>query len=421
MWLRNLNLPGTVLPPALARDDPQGLVLCDVEISSRQIETVRLAGGGGPGEDLEGGVAFPGFCDAHVHLDKAHTWDRAPNPRHTFAHALEILHADKANWNEDEMYRRAEFTLRSAWAHGVSAIRTHVDTWGTASESSYRALARLRAEWTDRISLQLVSLCGVEDYAGPEGAFLADLPVAFGASALGGMPLMGPRLADELDALFSLAAERAMPLDLHVDESGDPGAACLRAVAEAVERHRFPHPVTCGHCCSLAVQDERTAFETLDRVAEAGIRIITLPLCNLYLQDRRLPGAARQTPHWRGLTLIREMLARGIPVASASDNVRDAFYAYGDLDPWEVLVQTIRLGHLDTQAGDAAALVTRGAAELMGLGSHGRIAPGAHPALVVFPGRTWSELLSRPSQARRLWHGEGWRPAALPDFRELDF
>ena len=62
-------------------------------------------------------------------------------------------------------------------------------------------------------------------------------------------------------------------------------------------------------------------------MAKAGISVVSLPMCNLYLQDRRTDGT---TPRWRGVTLLHEMKARGIKVAIASDNTRDPFYAYGD-------------------------------------------------------------------------------------------
>jgi cytosine deaminase len=115
------------------------------------------------------------------------------------------------------------------------------------------------------------------------------------------------------------------------------------------------------------------------------------------------------------------MLALGIPVAAASDNVRDAFYAYGDLDTWEVIVQTLRLAHLDNSYGTAVSLGTRAAAEIMGLPSHGNLEPGSKAELVVFPARNWSELFSRPWRERKLWRGTGWREAELPEFSELRF
>jgi cytosine deaminase len=154
-------------------------------------------------------------------------------------------------------------------------------------------------------------------------------------------------------------------------------------------------------------------------VKEAGIRVVSLPLCNLYLQDRRGPGSPG-TPHWRGLTLIHELLDAGVPVACASDNVRDAFYPYGDLDASEVYIQSLRLAHLDSRLGDSVGVVTTHAADIIGLPSRGRIAPGSPAQLVVFPARSFSEFLSRPGSARRLVDGEAIRDARPPGYEELD-
>ena len=132
--------------------------------------------------------------------------------------------------------------------------------------------------------------------------------------------------------MFALATEYGLDVDFHVDETGDPEAVSLSRIAEAALRNRFEGRILCGHCCSLAMQEQDRAFRTLNLVAEAGIAVVTLPMCNLYLQDRA-PG---RTPRWRGVTLVHEMRGRGIPVAVASDNCRDPFYGYGDHDMVEV-------------------------------------------------------------------------------------
>jgi cytosine deaminase len=108
-------------------------------------------------------------------------------------------------------------------------------------------------------------------------------------------------------------------------------------------------------------------------VAEAGVAIVSLPMCNLYLQDRE-PG---RTPRWRGVTLAHEIRGRGIPLAFASDNTRDPFYAYGDLDMHEVLREAVRIAHLDHPFGDWPAAFAATPAAIMGLEQPGRIAPGA--------------------------------------------
>lgn len=60
------------------------------------------------------------------------------------------------------------------------------------------------------------------------------------------------------------------------------------------------------------------------------------------MQDRHLEG--RRTPRWRGVTLAHEIKEAGVPFAMASDNTRDQFYAYGDLDMMEVFTQVTTSG-----------------------------------------------------------------------------
>src|SRR6185437_14958065 len=82
------------------------------------------------------------------------------------------------------------------------------------------------------------------------------------------------------------------------------------------------------------------AERTIARVAAAGVAVVSLPMCNMYLQDRNEPG---RTPRWPGVTLLHELSAARVPVAVGSDNTRDPFYAYGDLDPIEVFTQAVRM------------------------------------------------------------------------------
>jgi cytosine deaminase len=432
LLLRQARVPAALLPSALGSGPPDPLdpaVACDLRIAGDRI--VGVCASAQPGGrtqdpdpsvetvDLGGALVFPGFVDAHVHLDKAHTWFRAPNRSGTFAEALANLSADRVNWTEGDLRRRAEFSLRCAWAHGTRVMRTHADIappWGATIHS---AMAELRERWRGRIELQTVPLCAGEMWMGRGGEELADLAMRHGASALGGFLVMSPELPSQVGRLAALARDRRVGLDLHVDENGDPGSEVLRAVAEAVLRTSFPHPVICGHCCSLAVQPPDRQRSTLELVKASGIGVVSLPLCNLYLQGRRGGGFPR-TPAWRGLTLIHDLLDAGVRVACASDNVRDAFHAFGDFDAAEVFSQSVRLAHLDSRLAEAPRVVTSTAAELVGLPEYGRVEPGAPARLVVFTARSLSELLSRPMGARRLVDGETVHPASPPDYAELD-
>ncbi len=150
-----------------------------------------------------------------------------------------------------------------------------------------------------------------------------------------------PDIDPALDRVFGLARDRGLDLDFHADETDDPAARSLGAIAAATLRHGYEGRVTCGHVCSLALQPDAAA--TIALVARAGVAIVSLPMCNLYLQDR-VPG---RTPRWRGITLLHELAAAGVRVCLASDNTRDPFHAYGDGDMLEVFREGVRIGQLD--------------------------------------------------------------------------
>jgi cytosine/creatinine deaminase len=435
---RRARVPLACLPPPLSKPpDAASAALepwreCDVLVDGSRIAAVRDSGAGGewpPGTavtDLGGVLVFPGLLEVHTHLDKCHTWDRAPGVHSDFWESLGILGNDSVLWTEEDVYRRAEFALRTTWAHGTNALRTHIDT-NRAGADSHAAIDRLRAEWRGRVEIQTVSLFRFTDFFGGFASQIVDISARHNATALGGFPQPNPDLPSQLDNVMAAARELGIGLDLHVDESDLVHAECLRATAEAVLRNKFPHPVACGHNCSLSVQPPERARETIALVKEAGIGIISLPLTNLHLQGRArgpapagAPFGPPRTPQWRGLTLLHEFIEAGVTVACGGDNVRDAFIGWGDFDLVEVYVESVRVAHLDTRLAFSPAVVTTGPARIMGLPGYGMIAEGSPADMIVFSARKLYSLLARPSTPRKFIHGETFREAVLPDFDEQE-
>src|SRR5687768_14040396 len=108
-WLRNATVPATLLTerPAGAVVSADGLAVVDIEIRDARIASVMAARPAAPGEadsvDLRRGQVWPCFVDVHTHLDKGHTWERAPNVDGTFQEALRTVAADRtANWGADD-------------------------------------------------------------------------------------------------------------------------------------------------------------------------------------------------------------------------------------------------------------------------------------------------------------------------------
>ncbi len=274
----------------------------------------------------------------------------------------------------------------------------------------------MRAEWAGQIELQGSALVGIDRVL--EDPYFDDLSrtVRAHGGILGAVTYPVPGLEAGIDRMFRHAIEHGLDLDFHADETGDPAVRTLALIAEAAIRHRFRGRVLVGHCCSLARQPEDVIDRTLDLVAEAGLAVVSLPMCNMYLQDRR----AGATPRWRGVTLLHEMKARGIAVMVSSDNTRDPFYAYGDLDALEVYAQATRILHLDHPVGDWPRAVTATPAEVLGRPEFGRLEAGGGADLVLLRARSWTELLSRPQADRIVVRNGRAIDTTLPDYRELD-
>ena len=369
-----------------------------------------------PAIDMGGALVLPCFIDMHTHLDKGHIWPRSPNPDGTFMGALTTVAADRqAAWSTEDVRARMDFALRCAYAYGTRAIRTHIDSIAPQDAISWPVFAELREAWAGRIALQGAALAGVDkvDMAG-DYARTADI-VAEHGGVLGLVTYPVPNLRAQLHGFFQLAMARDLEVDFHADETGDPSAATLRVIAETVLELGYDKPVTVGHCCSLAVQAEAEALETLDLVARAGLNIVSLPMCNMYLQDRT-PG---RTPRWRGITLVHEMKARGINVSFASDNTRDPFYAYGDLDMIEVWREATRIAHLDHSDPDWINAFLGNPARACSLPGPS-LAPGAPADLVILPARSWTEALARPQSDRIVLRKGRAIDRRLPDYAELD-
>ncbi len=422
-WLLNAHCPVCLIAGAtIFAETPEGLGRVDLEIKDGQIAQIRphgsntLESGDIPAIDLNKRLIFPGFVDIHTHLDKGHIWRRSPNLDGTFAGALSSAFEDVAKYyRAEDIYRRMDFGLKCSYAHGTVALRTHIDAFGRQGEIGFQVFQELKQAWQDKLTLQAVCLVSIDYYLTAEGIQLVDRMAEQGR-ILGGVAYQNPDLVSQLAQLFRLAQERGLDLDLHVDETNDPDSRVLHQVALTALETGFSGRILCGHCCSLGVQSPEEVQRTLELVKQAAIAVVSLPMCNLYLQDRQ----PCHTPHWRGITRVHTIRQKGIPVAFASDNCRDPFFAFGDHDGLEVLTQSVRIAHLDHPYEDWCATVNRTPAQLMGLNNVGVLRVGGPADFVLFTARYFSELFSRPQGDRRVVRRGQAIDTTLPDYGELD-
>jgi cytosine deaminase len=151
-------------------------------------------------------------------------------------------------------------------------------------------------------------------------------------------------------------------------------------VADAVIARGLHGQVTLSHLCVLSALEPKEAQQLIGRIARAGMTVVALPETNLFLQDR-----GDGVPLRRGVTLVRELLAAGVPVRFGTDNVRDFFYPFGDGD----LLVTALLAAIATHLDDQAAL-------LAGIcDGHSEITEGAPADLLLMRASSLDDALAR--------------------------
>ncbi len=419
--LKQARVLGRMLPKPIPPLDFDGFAIVDMLVDKGVIAKIAPTGaedfGESPEVAMSGRIVLPLFVDVHSHLDKGHIWRRKRNPVGDFPSAVAATLEDRsAKRTAADVAARMEFSLRSAYAHGATAIRTHIDSVGPQTRISWPVLAEARERWRGRIDLQASPLFTLDQMA--NASHMPDIEAmldAYGSGILGAAIRMEPDLRDGLRILFELAERKGWELDFHVDESSDPAARSLKVVADVAIERRFARPILVGHCCSLALQENDERQKTIDAVARAGLSVVSLPMCNMFLQDRQTD----RTPRWRGVTALHELKRAGVSVMIASDNTRDPFYAYGDMDMMEVWREGVRILHLDYPFADWAEAVSASPAKAMGL-DLGVLHPGRAANMILTRARDFTELLARPQSDRIVVRNGEASNAKPPDYSELD-
>ena len=339
--------------------------------------------------DLRGFLLCTAPAEPHAHLDKARSWDSAAPPFGDLVRAVESWRAFSDAESEDSIYERALAQASAMVQAGTTAIRSHVDLLGGDDPlRGVRALLRVRERLAAVLDLQLVALGGEWT---PDEVFEAALDA--GVDIMGGCPHLAGDPMAELHRNVAVADRKAVPLDLHTDESLD-GPLTIREYARLVAGRA--QPAAAGHCVRLGTLPADELAAVIAEVAAADLGVISLPITNLYLQGWEHPVS---TP--RGLTTLRALLDAGVRVAAGADNVRDPFNPVGRGDALETASLLVSAGHLDLH--ESLTAVTDGARSVMSLPLAGPTV-GARAELLAVRATSVGDAIATGSMDRYVIH-----------------
>jgi cytosine deaminase len=328
--------------------------------------------------DAAGGLVTESFVNAHLHLDKVDTLDRAGDAALTAYTAgdlssalrsIELASAVKAEYDRSWIEPNARRAVMDAVRYGVRHVLAFADVDTKARLEGVIPLLALRDEFQGVVDLHVVAFPQDGLVRDPGAEDLVREAVELGADVVGGIPWIEHTDADareHVDRMCELAASHRKPVAMLVDDAADASLRTTELLAEAMLAHGLVGRGVANHARAVGLY-EGPALERLARLAQqAGLGFVS-------------------NPHTGPLHLpVRELRGLGVPVALGQDDIADAYYPFGRHNMTEVaFLAAHALEAVDTAGLDLVYdAVTTTAATVLGVPGH-RLEVGGNADLVV--------------------------------------
>lgn len=339
---------------------------------------------------LDGALVGPAFVEGHIHLDKTllgTTW----RPHRVGGSISERIAAERALLREVDVpvVERALNLVRQIVGFGTGYVRSHVDVDPNLGLGNLHALLEVRERCRDLVDLQIVAFPQSGVVKCPGTAEILDAALRDGADLVGGLDPAGidGDVEGQLDVVFDLAERYGKGVDIHLHDPGESGTFQLRRIAERTAALGMQGMVAVSHAWALGMVDERELEVTAEALACGDVAIMT-----------NAPGAVAMPP-------VLALRAAGVRVFAGSDNVRDAWWPYGNGDMLErAMLIGYRQGmYTDDELRLAYDLATTEAALALGLSDY-ELKVGASANLVAIQAPAVPEAVATHAPRRLTVH-----------------
>ena len=346
--------------------------------------------------DCGGRVLTPGLVDAHIHLDKALLSSLAPSIEGTVEEALRVTALAKRRFTVGDIGARARLVLDQAVRAGTTAMRSHVEVDPIVGLKGLEALTTLKREYAPAIDLQLCAFAQEGILRSPGTEALLERALRNGADLIGGCPYNDTDAHAQIDVVFRLAREFDVDVDFHIDFFDEPEHMDVLYVAEQTVRFGWQGRVAVGHASELAALPPADLDRAAGILRDAGIGVIILPATDLYLMGRRDSKNVR-----RGVAPAKRLLAAGVTVAAATNNILNAFTPMGTGDLALMGYLMTAAAHMGTERDvlDILAMLTEHPARMLRLPDYG-LRVGGRADLVLWETERAAEVVTTMAPRR---------------------
>ncbi|WP_442108351.1 amidohydrolase family protein [Pseudomonas sp. NUPR-001] len=342
--------------------------------------------------DLGGQLLVPGFVDGHIHLDKSFVGDRW-HPHQPAGSLRERLAIEKRELAQaPAIVERADALIRQAASFGTVAMRSHVDVDATTGLSNLHAVMEAREKWRGIVDIELVAFPQAGVMSCPGTADVLEAAIIDGAEVIGGIdPTTLDGDADgQLDVVFGIAERHGVKVDIHLHEPGLQGVEQLQRIAARTCAAGLQGRVSVSHAYALGQVPEDVLERIAATLAEAGVSILT-----------NAPGDHPFPP-------ILRLRAAGVNVFAGNDNIRDAWWPYGNAD---MLQRAMLIGYRsgfysDEDLNLALAMATTAGAAVMGKRDYGLALGNEATFIVIKAPNAAAAVAAVPAERRIVRRGE---------------
>ena len=312
-------------------------------------------------------LVSPAFVDAHLHMCKVYTFlmigEEAIKHYHemdmgTSEIAILVASKVKEKYHESWIYENVKKAALEAIDYGTLYIRAFVDTDTKARLEGIKALLKVRDEFKDKITIQVVAFPqdgvvrdpGAEDYIRKA--------VEMGADVVGGIPWIELTEKDQdyhINSMFRIAKEYNKDIAMLTDDTGDPWLRTTEKLALKAIKEEWISRVTANHARASQMYPKPYLTKLAQILKKADMSLVSDPQTG----PLHIP--------------IKFMLNEGVNVALGQDDIADAYYPYGNNNMLEVAFLNSHILWM-TSLKDMETLydmITYNAAKAMGIKEYG--------------------------------------------------